>query len=389
MPVFKLCLTIFKRKSKQISIYFGIFIMISILLAGSGNPNEQIGFSLSKTRVAIFAEESTPLVDGLKDALGDVAVFMEIEDSDEAIQDALYFREISYVIRIPKGFSEAFMAGEQPRITKTTLGDVSSSIYANIRVEQYFNIARLYINLMPEITQSALKTFVLDDLSEESIVNLATGEAETTPQGNMKFYFNYLAYTFMFVVIMGVSTIMLVFNDTKIKRRNSCAPISARSTVIQFFMAMTVFSFFSWVILVSLSLYFGRYEIRNENTIYFILNSFVFMLSISSLSFLIGNLVKGREAISGAANIITLGACFLSGVFVPQEIMSEKVLNIASFFPTYWYVKGNSLISSMTNLDIFKISPLSNAMLIQIGFAIAFFVIAMVIGKRNRLASEE
>lgn len=388
MPIFKLCLKIFKRKSKQISIYFGIFIMISILFASSGNPNEQIGFSQSKTRIAIFTQESTPLVDGLKEALSDVAIFMDIEDSDEAIQDALYFREISYAIRIPQGFSQDFMAGKEPLITKTTLGDVSSSIYVNIKVEQYFNLANLYLNLMPEINQESLKTYILEDLSKDAQVSIA-GPGEAVAQGNMKFYFNYLAYTFMFVAIMGVSTIMLVFNDTKIKNRNSCSPIPAKDTVLQLFMAITVFSFFSWIVLVLLSLYFGRYEIRNENTIYFIINSFIFMLSTSSLSFLIGNLVKGREAISGAANIITLGACFISGVFVPQEIMSEKVLNIASFFPTYWYIKGNGLISSMTNLDMLKFNPLSNAMLTQIGFALAFFVLAMVIGKRNRLASEE
>lgn len=388
MPVFKLCLIIFKRKSKQIAIYFGVFIMVSILFASAGTPNEQIGFSQSKTRIAIFAQESTPLVDGLKEALSDIAVFMDIEDSDEAIQDALYFREISYVIRVPEGFSDSFMAGEEPLITKTTLGDASSSIYVNIKIEQYFKLARLYLNLIPEIDQITLTNFVLEDISKETNVSMAGLEVASS-EGAMKFYFNYLAYTSMFVAIMGVSTIMLVFNDIKIKRRNSCSPISSKDTVIQIFMAVTVFSFFSWIVLVSMSLYFGRHEIRHENTLYFILNSFIFMLCISSLSFLIGNLVKGREAISGAANIITLGACFISGVFVPQEIMSEKVLNIASFFPTYWYVKGNGLISSMTNLNIFKIGPLSNAMLIQIGFALAFFVLAMVIGKRNRLASEE
>ena len=40
------------------------------------------------------------------------------------------------------------------------------------------------------------------------------------------YYFNYLAYALLAVLILGISSIMMVFNNQDIKRRNSCAPVS-------------------------------------------------------------------------------------------------------------------------------------------------------------------
>ena len=95
----------------------------------------------------------------------------------------------------------------------------------------------------------------------------------------------------------------------------------------------------------------------------------VFGISVLGLSFLVGNLVKGREAISAVANIITLSSCFLSGVFVPQAFLAESVLRVASFFPTYWYVKANALIANLTQFDFASLSEVLGIFLIELGFA--------------------
>lgn len=389
MPVFKLCLKIFKKNYKVMSIYFAVFILVSVLMMSNNRPSEQAGFSMTKARMVVFSEESTPLIDGLKEDLSQIVVFKDLEDSKEAIQDALYFRDVHYVLRIPSGFTEDFMAGNEPVLSKTGMPDNVSNIYIDLRIEQFLNTARLYVKSMPGIDQETLSAYVREDLSHDTPVAMLSGSGEFGRSGMMQFYFNYLAYTFMFVIIMGVSTVMLVFNDLTIKRRNACAPIPAAKVTLQFFLAIMTFTLISWVILVSLSLAFGRNELSNPNTIYFIFNSLVFALTGAGISFFIGNLVKGREAISGIANIVTLGSCFISGVFVPQAIMTESVLRIASFLPTYWYVKANEQIATMTDFSLSSLNGLTNSLLIQLGFGLAFFVLAMVVGKKKRLALEE
>ena len=41
--------------------------------------------------------------------------------------------------------------------------------------------------------------------------------------------------------------------------------------------------------------------------------------------------------------MVSLGTAFVSGVFVPQELLGEKVLAMAKFFPMYYYVRINNM----------------------------------------------
>ena len=384
MTVFKLCLKIFRKNLKAMMIYFGIFIFVSIMLA-SNNPAEKMtGFSMTKTRIGIINEENTPLVQGLKESLEEIAEFKAIEDNPNTIQDALYYRDVHYVLRIPKNFTASFMEDTTATLSKTSMPDTTSSIYIDLKINQYLNTARLYLNQTSNIDQNTLKTYVLEDLKTKTTVKMLNPNTINGDEAMMQYYFNFLAYTFMFVIIIGVSTIMLVFNNPTIKKRNACSPLPASKMNLQFFLAILLFALLTWVVLISISLYFGRAELSNPNTKYFIINSLLFGLTSAAISFFIGNLVKNREAISGIANIFTLGSSFISGVFVPQEMLSTGVLKIASFLPTYWYVKANSQISTVTNVDWSNVSFIPKSFMIQIGFFLAFFILAMVVGKNAK-----
>ncbi len=110
---------------------------------------------------------------------------------------------------------------------------------------------------------------------------------------------------------------------------------------------------------------------------------FRFNLTELSLSFLATLIIKNKNAQSGVSNVLSLGLCFISGVFVPQSLLSSGVLTIASFMPTYWFIKANNEIGLLTNFTIENLSSILTAMLIQIGFAVALVSIALVIIKKR------
>ena len=93
------------------------------------------------------------------------------------------------------------------------------------KINQYLNTARLYLNQTPNIDQNTLKTYVLEDLKTETTVKMLNPNTNNSDESMMQYYFNFLAYTFMFVIIIGVSNIMLVFNTPTIKKRNACSPV--------------------------------------------------------------------------------------------------------------------------------------------------------------------
>ena len=187
--------------------------------------------------------------------------------------------------------------------------------------------------------------------------------------------------------MLGIGTIMMVFNNRDIKKRTSCTPLSPRSITLQYILANLMLALVTWIIMIVACLILNAKNSFNVNSLYYMLNSFIFTICCVSIGFLIGKFVKSRSAISAACNVVTLGSCFISGVFVPQEILGDSVLKIASFTPTYWYVKANNLIAELTQFDYSHVSTVFSYMLIEIAFALTFFALTLVVEKKRRLQS--
>jgi ABC-2 type transport system permease protein len=119
----------------------------------------------------------------------------------------------------------------------------------------------------------------------------------------------------------------------------------------------------------------------------FLLNSLVFTMAALSVSFLLGNVIKSKNAMSAASNVVSLGTCFISGVFVPQALLGKQVLKIASFTPNYWYVKTNNTIANLASFNMENLRPVFSNMLIVIGFAAAVLSVTLVVIKQKRMSS--
>jgi ABC-2 type transport system permease protein len=386
MPVFKLCLKIIQKNLPAISIYVVIFLVISTLITVSNVNQQTKGFNQTKTKIAFLAEESTPLVEGFKKELSRTAQLVELPDVKEKLQDALFFRDVTYILRIPAGFTEAFLQGGGLQLQKTVVPGSVENAYVDLTVNQYWRLAALYAKNSPGLTQQDTAQRVAQDMAVDTAVKLSNPEGKKDiSQSFSVYYFNFLAYTLTSVLILGVSAIMIVFTNKDLSRRNFCSPLRAGTINLQFFLANLVFTGATWLLMAGACFIFDPKDAFTPNMVYLLLNSLIFTLCIACASFLIGNLVKSRNAISAIANVAALGPAFISGVFVPQEFIAGPVLRLASFTPTYWYVQANSKIGSLTDFSWSSLTPILNNMLITVGFAVAFFAISMVVAKRNRL----
>lgn len=388
MPVFKLSLKIIKKNLPEMFIYIIIFLAISLVMAVNmtNQTQSQSLYSNNKINVAFISKEESPLIDGFKDNLREFANFVNIEDNKEALSDALYFRSIEYIIRVPKGFTESFMIGEPIKLEKTVVPSSYSAAYIDIAIDQYFNTARLYVDGMPGISQQQLVKNVKNDLGYSLPIDFQNDDLAQNSHEFARNYFNFIAYSLFAVLILGISTVLLVLNEKNNKMRNTCAPISTFRMNLEFLLAHLTFTFVAWLFMIVLYLIFDNKNIFNLNTVYFMINAFIFTLCASSISYFIGNLVKSERALSAICNVVSLGPSFISGVFVPQEFLGANVLKIASFTPTYWFVKANDVISDLTTFDFTHLQPVMYYMLIEIGFAVAFLSVALVINKKRRVS---
>ena len=386
MPVFKVSMKILKKNIPTFLIYMLVFIMVSVIATRievlSGGPEN---FSDTKINVAVFNEAETPLTKSFISSLSEVANIVELEDTEESIQDALYFRAVYMIIRIPSDFGQISENGEMVPLDVMTIPDAPETIQAQNHINQFLRLLSATKLGYPELSEADLASKVAALATNDTVVHMAEQAKQGIEGDLMPFFFNYMAYSYMYIVIMGVATIMLVFGRKDLKMRNTCSPVTGYSNSLQLLASNGVFALIVWILLLLVSFVMDFRNVFKLNTIYFMINSFIFGLSILGLSFLIGNLVKGKQALSAIAGIVTLSACFISGVFVPQAFLGESVLKVASFFPTYWYVKGNLMIGDLTNFSNGHLSELYSILLIEGGFALAFIMIALVVGKRKSL----
>lgn len=369
-------------------IYVVVFLSVSLIMSANMNQDLQkmVAFSPNKSYIAFISEEDSTLIDGFKEELGKIANFVELPDKTEALQDALFFRSVSYILRVPKGFTESFMNGEEVQLEKTIVPDSFSNMYIDLCIDKYFNAARVYVTSLDGITQQELVLHLKADLAETSLVEIKTNGEKKVDNSTANYFYNYLSYSLLSVIILGMSALMLVFNNRDLKLRNGCSPIPATSMNLQFVLGNLVFTFASWFVMILLCFLVNFKNSFNLNTVYFILNSFVFALCCASISYLIGNLIKSPNAASAVCNVVALGLSFISGAFVPQEQLGGSVLKIASLAPTYWFIKANNAIAVLSQFDFSHLKPIFSDMLILACFTVAFFSVALVIGKKRRYA---
>ena len=387
MQVFKAFFRIIKSNIIEISIYIVVFLAFTIIFSTTGDNKPIDSFTETKLNMAFINEDTdTPLVNKLEEYLSEKANFIDIEDDEKALQDALFYRDVEYILRVPSGFSKSLSEGSDIRLEKTVVPDSTTGIYIDSLINKFLNTARVYYNNLDDISDQKIAENVVSDLENETEVQINSFNSKVS-KDNYAIFFNYMAYCLFAILILGVCSVMLVFNNINLKRRNYCSPIRIRNINIQLIYGNLIFAFITWFIMSLTCVIIYKSQLFSLNGLFLLINSLIFTFAALSISFLIANIVKNRESASAAANVIALGSSFISGVFVPQNLISEKVLSIASFTPTYWYVKGNNYIQTIVDFNTENIKPILNNMLIVVAFALAFLAISLVMVKHKRTES--
>lgn len=387
MQVYKAIFRVIYKNKSQSFIYIFVFVFFAVLLSSTYTSPVNANFAETKINIVfINHDNNSKIVEGLKDYLNKNANIINIADDAKKLQDALFFRKIEYIVKVPKGFTEGLISGKAVKLDKTTLQGSTSSIYMNNIINKYLNTSKIYTSNIKNLSQSQLISYINNDLVQKTEVKLISSGILTSKVERVGYYFNYLAYSLFAILILGVCSIMIVFNDTDLKKRNLCSPVKLLSMNLQMVLGNLSFALVAWIILILASfIMYGSYMFT-PNGLLLLLNSLVFTLAALSISYLIGNIVTSRGAMSAAANVVSLGTCFIGGVFVPQVLLGKTVLTIASFTPTYWYVKSNNAIINISNFTRENIIPIFNNMLIILGFAVAILAVTLVITKQKRMS---
>ncbi len=379
MLVFKSFFKIIEHNKWSFAIYIAIFMCI-LFIAEDGSGSEMVDFEMSKVNAVIIDEDGNSLlIQGLKDYLSSYVYEVSVEDDEEKLQDALFFRKAEYILRIPKGFSENFLKGEITPLEKTLIEESPYAHFLDMQIENYWNTMSKYQRLMPELTAKELVRYTNKTLEENANVSI-TDKVESKLI-TVNFAMNYMSYVLMVIMILMIGMGLESFYKPNIYRRNACGPRPKILIYTELFSANLVLAIgvlIACLIVVSIKC---NYSFFSKTGMLFVINSGMFICVVSSLGFLIGMLTKKRAVQNMIGNTLSLGFSFISGVFVSQEYLAEEVLAVAKFFPTYWYVEANKFITGATSFQLEELLPVIKAIGIQGGFAIAIACVGIVINK--------
>jgi ABC-2 type transport system permease protein len=377
MIVFKLYWKIFLKNITSVIIYFGIFILITLITMQS-NTGDQFSFQIVKTEVAFVDEDNTDLTRGLKDYLEKYVTFKNI-DKDK-VEDALFYQDISMYIEIPAGYTESLTEEESLTIKTRSIPTAAGTQIIKRALNKYSHLAFVYLN--NDLQTDNLVSTLQEKLDQEAKIDHLDMEKKDYSQS--QYFYNYMAYVVIALVISVISSIMLAFKPLEIKRRNLLSSISNRKfNLILFFSNFLLgITFLGFLIVLSMILYPS--QMLTKNGLFLILNAFVFSLPIIALAYLIVTLFDSRNVINALGTVFSLGFSFITGVFIPQFLLDEKILLFARIIPSFYYVQNNDRIINLSDFNFQSLKGIFNNFLIQIAFAFIFVVITIFIVKKRQ-----
>ncbi|MCI8352253.1 MAG: ABC transporter permease [Clostridia bacterium] len=379
MTVFKTFLKVL-NKAKAPIIMYTVFL---IFFAGFNmqTSDNSTNFVASKPDILIINEDKEEgITKNLIDYISKNSNIIEIERDEEAIDDALFYRDVNYIIYIPNNYRQDFLAGKNPEIKIKSTGDYQASL-AGMLLERYMKVANIYQE--STTTEAELVNRINATLEKETKIEI-TSKLDTTQLSKAAFYYNFANYSILAGCVYVICLILSSFKEEKIAKRTVISSMNYKVHNRKLLLSNSLFAIVLWGIYVVLSfILIGNIMFTMHGLVY-IINSFVFTICAVTIAFLIGNIVTNKNAINGIINVIALGSSFLCGAFVPMEWLPDSVLNIAHILPSYYYIKNNELLKGIEEISIETMNEIIINMGIVLLFAIGFTIITNIVSKKKR-----
>lgn len=382
-------MTVFKTFLKVLNKCKTPIIMYTVFLIFFGGLNMQTSenstnFVESKPDVLIINnDEDEGITKNLIKYIEDNSNIVEIEDNEEARNDALFYRDVSYIIYIPENYRSDFLNSLNPKIEIKSTGDGEAS-YAEMLLTRYIKVANIYEKNIKN--EEELITKINETLSKETDIEI-TSKLDTNNLSKATFYYNFLNYSILAGCVYVICLILSSFKEEKISKRTIISSMNYKKHNRALLLSNSLFAVILWIVYVILSFILIGNIMFTEQGVIYIINSFVFTICATTIAFLIGNLVRNKNAINGIINVVALGSSFLCGAFVPVEWLPDSVLTIAHILPSYWYIQTNEIIKTMEVINFETIKPIIYNMGMVLAFSIIFIIFANIVSKKKRKIS--
>lgn len=383
MQVFKAFFHIANKRKHAAIIYIGIYAAITILLALTGQDSYNDNFKTSALSVSIADEDNSIASCALTNHLSSIHEVSTDTGDKNYILDQIYYRWLDYSLTIPAGFEEKLLAGEtEELVSKMAIPGSTKGQYVDWQITQYLQTLQLYIKSGYTLNDAIEQTNTsISSTPEVSVLSFHADDSHV--KSDVFYYFQYMPYILIAILFTGMAPILITMNANGLKERTACSSLPSGKRIGQLALGCILYSLTVWLIFILIYFLIYRADAIQMNTLYAMINSFAFLLFSTATTLLVSCFAPNDNILNMLANIIGLGMSFLCGVFVPQSMLSDSVLNVGKFLPAYWYIRANNMLGGFGK-EVFDMKFYWICIGVQLLFSAAIFAVTLVFSRQKQ-----
>lgn len=390
MQVFNLFFKLLKSNKGVIIMYFAIFLTVALVISDAqsvdGN-NDQEKMKEEILTITIIDEDKETFGKGLTKYFSEGNKILEMEYDEDAILDKLYWRKLDYALVIPKGFEKSLLDEdiEDMELKCMKVPGYFDASFFESELSMYTAKLTSLLKAGYSMEEAQQELFGLQD--EKTKVEVANFINENQNDRTTMFML-YVPYLFITLGMNGIGIILLTLNAPLVKARMECSSTTLKTKMTGLIGGIVLYGVLLMVAVMIVVAILSKGSIFTDARLpYFLLNMFAMLLFSLSLGFFTGTISKNHDVVNGLVNVLSIGLCFLGGVFVPYEFFGEAVLKVARFVPTYWYAVNNMSIGAMTEMTPEFAKEIFWQTGLIAGYALVIFAVTIVViaNKRKRI----
>lgn len=377
---------VFNTFWKVIKKYKATVILYTAMLVIFGSTNMQANnkvmtFTNTKPNILIVNNDKDGvLTKNLVDYLNKNTNIVKIKDSEEARDDALFYRDVSYIIYIPTSYSKNVLNGINNTLDIKSTNDYNASL-AEMILKKYIEVENVYASIYRD--ESKIINAINKNLETNSNVEITSKLNTTTMEKTARFY-NFASYCIMAVTIYIVCLVLSSFHNEMINKRIVVSSMNYKKHNRLILGASFAYALIVWILYIVIGIILLGDVMFTIRGLIYVLNTLIFTFVALTLALLISTITNNKNAISGIVNVVALAQAFLCGAFIPTQWLPNSVLTIAHVLPAYWYINTNDILKELETISSTTLKPVIINSIILILFSLIFIILNNIISKKKR-----
>lgn len=349
---------------------------------------------LTGTAIHSYLEESSTIV--------------QVDDTTDAIQDALTSGYANLIVIIPQGFTDSLVPSSHgdkgntqtdPKIQFASNDDVSAPSAATTLLETQIGgfLGSVRTALDSGLCKTPSEAFdAVSDAARENDMRSITvqkgsedgdpSDASATSTSALVFLGTMasMLYSLILTIALGVSIVIAAFQKPATMRRLRASAAPSRRIALGVLAVCCGIGVVAWLCCFLIALAFsagaggGLSTISPRSLALSAISTLAFSLMTVCFGFFLGQFSMSSSAVNGIINTVGLASTFLSGAWLPQWIMPANVAAIAKLLPGWWFVAA--LYDAFGGQGVAENAPRISAWMSSTGLIVLFAAMFVCLG---------